>query len=65
MEEGEEIGVAEMKDYDLSKILILCALALLFEIQKAEMKSEKKEWREGGFGSVSITHFLCVFDTIL
>lgn len=57
MEEGEEIGVPEMKDYDLSKILILCALALLFEIQKAEMKSEK-EWREGGFGSVFITHFL-------
>lgn len=45
--------MTEVKGYDLTKIYIPCALA--FETQKAEINSEKKEWRKDGFGSVFIT----------
>lgn len=45
MKEYEEIGVAEMKDYDFSEILILCALTLLLRYKKQKLSLKR---RSGG-----------------
>lgn len=53
MEEREEIGVAEMKDYDLTKIPILCALALLLRYKKQKLSLGRR-----GGGKVVLVLFL-------